>query len=92
MQELYDKLANILTRQFGVDESALTPGATFESLELDSLDLVEITLVVDDELGARIPDDKLEEITTVQDAVDVVAELLVGQQPQADPAGEAVPA
>lgn len=76
MQELYDKLANILTGQFGVDASALSPDATFEALELDSLDLVEITLVIDDELGARIPDDKLEEIATVQDAVDVVAGLL----------------
>jgi len=75
MQELYTRLADILTSQFGVDESALTPTATFEALELDSLDLVEITLVVDDELGVRIPDDRLEDIVTVQDAVDVIAEL-----------------
>ena len=76
MQELYTRLADILTSQFGVDNDALSPDATFESLELDSLDLVEITLVVDDELGARIPDESLEEIKTVQDAVDVVASLL----------------
>lgn len=75
MQELYTRLAEILTSQFGVEEDALTGDATFEALELDSLDLVEITLVVDDELGVRIPDDRLEEIVTVQDAVDVIAEL-----------------
>ena len=37
--------------------------------------LVEVTMVVDEELGARIPDEKLGDITTAGDAVDAIVEL-----------------
>lgn len=74
-QDLLEKLTAILTDQFGVPADEVAEDATFEALGLDSLDLVEVTLVVDEELGVRIPDDRLGDITTVGDAVDVVAEL-----------------
>jgi len=74
-QDLLEKLTAILTEQFGVPADEVSEDATFEALGLDSLDLVEVTLVVDEELGVRIPDDRLGDITTVGDAVDVVAEL-----------------
>lgn len=74
-QDLLEKLTAILTDQFGVPADDVSEDATFEALGLDSLDLVEVTLVVDEELGVRIPDDRLGDITTVGDAVDVVAEL-----------------
>lgn len=74
-QDLLEKLTAILTDQFGVPADEVSEDATFEALGLDSLDLVEVTLVVDEELGVRIPDDRLGDIATVGDAVDVVAEL-----------------
>ena len=74
-QDLLEKLTAILTDQFGVPADEVSEDATFEALGLDTLDLVEVTLVVDEELGVRIPDDRLGDITTVGDAVDVVAEL-----------------
>lgn len=76
MQELYDKLSAILTGTFGVPAEEISPEATFEALGLDSLDLVEVTLVVEEELGVRIPDEDLESIITVQDAVTKVADEL----------------
>lgn len=70
--DIQQSLTTILTDQFGVPADDITSDATFEALGLDSLDLVEVTLVIDEELGIRIPDERLGDITTTGDAVDVL--------------------
>jgi acyl carrier protein len=45
-----------------------------EDLEADSLDLVELAMSLEEELSLEIPDEELEGIRTVGDAVDFVAE------------------
>ncbi|HVL80746.1 MAG TPA: acyl carrier protein [Actinomycetota bacterium] len=45
-----------------------------EDLEADSLDLVELAMSLEEELHLEIPDDELEGIRTVGDAVEFVAE------------------
>lgn len=47
-----------------------------EDLEADSLDLVELAMALEEELSLEIPDDELEGIRTIGDAVDFVAERL----------------
>lgn len=47
-----------------------------EDLEADSLDLVELAMALEEELGMEIPDEDLEGIRTVGDAVNFVAERL----------------
>lgn len=73
-QQLYEQIKTILSETFKVPEDDIRPDATFESLELDSLDLVELMMVIEEELGVRIEDDEAEEIRTVADAVDKLAE------------------
>lgn len=73
--DIHSQLSTILTDQFGVPADEITEDATFEALGLDSLDLVEVTLVIDEELGIRIPDEKLGEIQTTGDAVTVLIDL-----------------
>jgi acyl carrier protein len=73
--DLFASLSKILVDQFGVPADDVKLDATFESLGLDSLDLVEVTLVIDEEMGLRIPDEKLGDITTPGDAVDVLIDL-----------------
>lgn len=68
------KLTEILTGTFGVPEDEISRDASFEALGLDSLDLVELTLVVEQETGVAIPDEALEDIETVGDAADRIAE------------------
>ena len=70
--DIQQSLTVILTDQFGVPADDITDDATFEALGLDSLDLVEVTLVIDEELGIRIPDERLGDIATTGDAVDVL--------------------
>ena len=44
-----------------------------EDLEVDSLGVVELLMALEDNFDVKIPDDEAEKITTVGEAVDVVA-------------------
>ncbi|HEX9888379.1 MAG TPA: acyl carrier protein [Nitriliruptorales bacterium] len=72
-QHLYDRLTSILVETFGVPAEDLSRDATWWSLDLDSLDVVELMLVVEQELGVKVADEQLEGINTVGQAVDVIA-------------------
>jgi acyl carrier protein len=58
--------------QFGVEESAITREATFEELDVDSLDLAELSQIIEDEYGVQLKGDDVGKIKTVGDAVDLV--------------------
>jgi acyl carrier protein len=49
-----------------------TMDTTWEELEVDSLDLVELVQALEDEYGVRIEDEQLKEVKTVGDAVRLV--------------------
>ncbi len=72
-QNIYANVERILTDTFQVPAEEVSPEATFDSLELDSLDLVELTLAVEEELGVKIEDEEMEKIRTVRDSVDLIA-------------------
>lgn len=69
MSAVYDRVKELLTDKFGVPPEDVRPEATFEDLDLDSLDLVEFALAVEEELGVRISDDEAAELETLSDTV-----------------------
>jgi acyl carrier protein len=73
-QELLAVFTEVLTEEFGVPEDEITADATFEALGLDSLDVVELTLVLEEKTGVKLEDEELEDVRTVQDAIDKVKE------------------
>jgi acyl carrier protein len=73
MQELYDTFVAILTETFAIPGETITRDTTFYSLDLDSLDLVELTLLIEERTGIRIEDKQLASIETVGNAVDAAA-------------------
>ena len=58
--------------QFGVEPSDITRDATFEDLDVDSLDLAELSQIIEDEFGVQLKGDDVGKIKTVGDAVDLV--------------------
>ena len=58
--------------QFGVDEGDITREATFEDLDVDSLDLAELSQIIEDEHGVQLKGDDVAKIKTVGDAIDMV--------------------
>ena len=73
-QELLHTISEVLSEDFGVPEDDIAPDATFEGLGLDSLDVVELTLVLEEKTGVKLEDEELEDIRTLQQAVDKIAE------------------
>ena len=59
--------------QFGADPSALRRDATLEELDVDSLDLVELAQVIEDEYKVEVTSQDVQNVRTVGDVIDLVA-------------------
>jgi acyl carrier protein len=74
MTELQDKVCKILADNLSVPEAQVTPAARFqEDLDADSLDLVEAVLALEEEFGVTIPEEEMEGVKTVGQAIQLVA-------------------
>ncbi|WP_250399640.1 acyl carrier protein [Streptomyces cellostaticus] len=62
---MYDTLVNILTGRFQVRPELVTPEATPPALGLDSLFVVELSFVLEEEAGLKVGFDELAEADTV---------------------------
>ena len=51
---MYDKLVNYAAKQLELDASEITPDSTFEALGIDSLDVVEMIMDLESELGVEL--------------------------------------
>ena len=70
MSEIASKVQKIIVDKLGVEESEVTPTASFTNdLGADSLDTVELIMEFEKEFGISIPDDQAEKIQTVGDAI-----------------------
>lgn len=68
-----EKVGHIIVEMLGVDESEVTPDASFvDDLGADSLDAVQLLMVLEEEFGIEIPDEDAEKIVHVNDAVDYI--------------------
>jgi acyl carrier protein len=58
--------------QFGADPTQIKREATFEELDVDSLDLAELSQIVEDEYGVKFNSSDVENLKTVGDAIDFI--------------------
>jgi acyl carrier protein len=73
LKEVSDKVKRIIGEKLGVDESEVTPKASFvDDLGADSLDQVELVMALEEAFSLEIGDEDAEKIRSVQDAVDYV--------------------
>ena len=70
MSEIAQKVKQIIIEKLGVEESEVTPEASFTNdLGADSLDTVELIMEFEKEFNISIPDDQAENISTVGQAI-----------------------
>ncbi|WP_053847516.1 acyl carrier protein [Streptomyces sp. NRRL B-24085] len=69
---MFETLKDILVGKLKVDPDRITPEATREDVELDSLAVVELSLLLEKELGVNVSDDELMETTSIGDMVRLV--------------------
>ena len=77
MSELESKVTAIIVEKLGIEKDKVTMEASFSAdLGADSVDLVGAVMTFEDEFGIAIPDEDLEGIVTIGDAVKAVAKNL----------------
>jgi len=75
MSEIAEKVKKIIIDKLGVEESEVTPEASFTNdLGADSLDTVELIMEFEREFNISIPDDQAESIATVGQAISYLEE------------------
>ena len=68
---MFEKLANFVAKQLELDVAEITPDSTFESLGIDSLDIVEMIMDLEGELGIEL-DMEDQKIATFQELADFI--------------------
>ena len=68
---MYEKLASYAAKQLEIDVADISPYSTFESLGIDSLDIVEMIMDLESELGIELEMED-ENITTFQELADFI--------------------
>ena len=73
MDNLENKIKEIIVDKLGIEESEITDSASFTNdLGADSLDTVEIIMDFEEEFDVEIPDEDAENLTTIQSALDYI--------------------
>ena len=68
---MYEKLVAYASKQLELDAAEITPESTFESLGIDSLDVVEMVMDLESELGIEL-DMEDQKISTFQELADFI--------------------
>ncbi|KAH7547036.1 acyl carrier protein 1, chloroplastic [Ziziphus jujuba] len=74
-QETLKTVQTTIAKQLSIDESTVTPTTKFADLGADSLDTVEIMMALEEKFGVSIGEEGAENISTVQDAADLIEKV-----------------
>jgi acyl carrier protein len=75
--ELFERFRKCAVEVLSVEEDKVVPEAKFgDDLDADSLDLVELVMALEEEFDISVPEEDLEGIETVDQAVDLVRSKL----------------
>ncbi len=73
---VFDKIVETIVDAKGIDAAQITPESSFKDLNVDSLDIAEMVMTLEDEFGITI---ELEEgVATVRDLVKLIDERIAG--------------
>lgn len=70
-----EKVISIVSEVLGIESEKITSADTFDDLYVDSLDLVEIIIECEQKFGYPIKDDKVQNLKTVGDLVNLIKDL-----------------
>jgi acyl carrier protein len=72
-EEQIEKVVVSALESFGAEPEHVTRDATFEALDIDSLDLAELSQIVHEQFGVELKGSDVAEVKTVDDAVKLIA-------------------
>jgi len=72
-EETFDRVKSFLVQSFEIDPAAIVPTAhLIDDLDLDSIDAIDLAVVLEEQTGLDITEQELMQIRVVQDVVDLV--------------------
>ena len=74
-EEIESRVISAL-EEFGAEPDQISADAEFETLDIDSLDLVELAQIVEDEYGVQLKGEDMEGVKTVRQSIDLVTSKL----------------
>ncbi|EMH00139.1 acyl carrier protein [Helicobacter pylori GAM210Bi] len=75
---LFETIRVVIAEQLGIDVSQVTPEAKFvEDLGVDSLDIVELIMALEERFGIEISDEQAEKIVNVGDVMRYIEKQLI---------------
>lgn len=80
-ETLFEELRRVLIDEIGIPSEKITPEADLrDDLEMDSLDLFELITTLEDHTKTKFDLDKIDDVRTVEDAIDQVLRLTADTQ------------
>jgi acyl carrier protein len=76
--DTFETLRDIIVDKFEKDPASITPDATFETLDIDSLDTFDIIFEAEEKFDIKVPNEQVD-IKTVQDVVNLIDKLRAEQ-------------
>lgn len=70
--EIFDKIAEVAADVLGVDVADISDETTFDDLDADSLERLQLVMAIEDEFDLEIDDETLLSLNSVADAVDAI--------------------
>ncbi len=74
--EIFEKVADIASDVLGINADEITEETTFDDLDADSLDRLQLVTAMEDEFDIEIDDEKLEAINSVAEAIEAIKSAL----------------
>lgn len=74
--EIFEKIADIASDVLGINADEITEETTFDDLDADSLDRLQLVTAMEDEFDIEIDDEKLEAINSVAEAIVAIKSAL----------------
>ena len=71
-QSIFERVQEMIVDRFGVQEDKVTTSMTFDDLGADSLDVVDLIMDLEEELGIEFSDEELMSIHTMKDVCDLI--------------------
>lgn len=72
--EVVEALKEVLVEKLQVEADTVTEDANlFDDLGLDSIDLMTVVMAIEERFDIEVPDDELEDVTTIGQAADLLA-------------------
>ena len=74
---IFEKVKEVIMDQLAAEDDAVKMETSFiDDLGADSLDIVELIMAIEEEFDIEVPDEEAEKISTVQDAVSYIEDVI----------------